>query len=423
MTRNVKVILGAVVVVGAGLLGLAIRGHSEAAPQGQDLVVQTALVKRAPLDVTAEAAGTVEPSDTVAVKSRASGEILALPADVGDQVTRGTLLARIDPRDVRNALAQAQANLEVAKAQLASDTAQLRRDSLLLKTNVITKQEYEQARLTAAQGQSDLIKARTNLELAQKNMADVTIVAPIDGTIIQRPVAPGQIIASASQPSGGTLLFLMANLARMQVRAMVDETDIGQVRPGQQAEVTVESYPGRQFPGMVKKIEPQALVTQSVTMFPVVIELENRDRMLKPGMNADVQIQVEERRVALVIPSDAIVDPTDASDMARPLGQSAESYVTAALAARDSVVKEDGKLARPGLVFVASGSRIEPRTVVLGAEDWQNTEVLDGLREGDRVLLASSLRRAEQSQRVAKTEGRKPGPIVPDLGRAGAAKE
>ncbi len=413
MKRRVQMIAGVVVVAGLALVGIAIRGRGAAAPAAQDLVVRTAVVHRAPLDVQAEAAGTVEPSDTVGVKSRASGEILELYADVGDRVKRGTLLAKIDPRDVKNALAQAQANLAVAEAQLAADTAQLRRAAVLLKSNVMTKQEYEQARLTAAQGESGLVKARTNLELARKNMADVEIAAPIDGTIIQRPVAPGQIIASASQtPSGGTLLFEMADLARMQVRAMVDETDVGQVRPGQQAQVMVESYPGRSFPGVVEKIEPQAVVDQSVTMFPVVIGLENRDRMLRPGMNADVQIQVQARREALVLPSDAVVDPTDAEDLARPLGKQAADVVSAALAARDSVAAGAGKLARPGLVFVATGSRIEPRTVVLGAEDWQSTEVLSGLEEGEHVVLTSSLRRVEQAQRVAAMEGGKPRAIV-----------
>src|SRR5690606_11892304 len=110
---------------------------------------------------------------------------------------------------------------------------------------------------------------------------------------------------------GGTPLMLMADLAQMQVRTLVDETDIGRIRPGQGARVLVEAYPGRVFAGEVLKIEPQAVVDQNVTMFPVLVLLDNRDRLLNPGMNAEVQVEIARREDVVTVPNAAIVGPRD----------------------------------------------------------------------------------------------------------------
>src|SRR5690606_10062403 len=134
----------------------------------------------------------------------------------------------------------------------------------------------------------------------------------IGGTIIQRSVEIGTIIASASQNiSGGTSLLQMADLSQMQVRTLVDETDIGQIRPGQVARVMVEAYPGRVFVGEVLKIEPQAVVDQNVTMFPVLVLLDNAERLLNPGMNAEVQIEIARREDVVTVPNAAGVGVRD----------------------------------------------------------------------------------------------------------------
>src|SRR5919108_456798 len=203
---------------------------------------------------------------------------------------------RATTRDVRNALAQAEADLEVARARLLTAEAQKKRSTELRAANVITEQEFESAAFEEANARAQFVKARTNLELAQERMSDVTIRAPIDGVIIRKDVEEGQIIQSASQNiSGGTTVLLMADLSQMQVRALVNETDLGKIQPGMTARVAVEAFPGRTFEGTVLKIEPQAVVEQNVTMFPVLVQLENRDGALKPGMNAEVIVEVARR--------------------------------------------------------------------------------------------------------------------------------
>jgi HlyD family secretion protein len=187
--------------------------------------LQTAAVEQRNLDVKVEASGTMQPPLIVDVKSKASGEVLKLYAETGDEVQAGKLLAEIDPRDVQNSFDQAQADLDVAKASLANATEQRKRADALRQSNVMTAQDYESATLQEANAKAQLIRAQTNLELAKQKLNDVKISAPISGTVITKTVEVGTIIASASQNvSGGTTLFQLANTDTMEVQALVDET-------------------------------------------------------------------------------------------------------------------------------------------------------------------------------------------------------
>jgi HlyD family secretion protein len=306
-------------------------GNGEAAERTGTPTRLTATVRRGDLVIRAEATGNVEPVRKVEVKSKASGEVLTLHADVGDQVQAGTLLAEIDPRDVRNNYNQVEANLEVARARAQIAEAQLDRSNQLLAASVITQQEHENARLDNTNAQAELVRAQTNFELAQLQLNDVSIRAPMNGTIIQKNVEEGAVIQSASQNvSGGTALFLMADLAEMQVRTLVDETDVGMLRAGLPAEVSVEAFAGRSFEGVISKIEPQAVVEQNVTMFPVIVSLDNSSGLLKPGMNAEVEVFIDEARDVLLVPNNAIVQTENVGPAAMALGLDVESLDLAA---------------------------------------------------------------------------------------------
>lgn len=301
------------------LLAVAACNGADAVEEAPGLTTMPAL--RDDLRLVAEATGLMEPVRTVEVKSKASGEILRLHVDTGDELEPGALLAEIDPRDVRNDFNQTEADLNVAQARVEISTAQLERSRLLLEAGVITEAEHESANLDFANAQANLVKATTSKELAELRLSDVTIRAPMAGTIIQKSVEEGQVIQSASQNvSGGTTLFMMANLAEMQVRTLVDETDVGQISADLTATVTVEAFPGRTFAGIVDKIEPQAEVQQNVTMFAVIVMIDNRGGLLKPGMNAEVEILVAERPNALLIPNNALVQFQEMAPAAMVLG-------------------------------------------------------------------------------------------------------
>ena len=310
-----------------GLLGLAAlglngcgRGEASEAPR-----LQASPVLRQNMRITAEATGSVEPVRSVEVKSKASGEVLRLYVDVGDYVEPGTLLATIDPRDVDNAFEQAVADLGVAEAKMEISRAQLGRSEQLFEAGVITQQEFESQRLDFANSQASLVKSQFNKELRELQKQDVTIRAPAAGTILTRNVEEGNVIQSASgSVSGGTALFIMANLAEVQIRVLVDETDMGQIKAGLEAAVQVEAYPGRTFPGVVEKMEPQAVNQQNVTMFPVIVRLDNTSGLLMPGMNAEVETLLVERPNVLVVPNNAVVQPQELAPAASVLGLNPE---------------------------------------------------------------------------------------------------
>jgi HlyD family secretion protein len=267
------------------------------------------------------ASGTIEPILTVDVKSKASGEIIEMNVQTGDDVKSGQPLATIDARIPRNNLAQADANLAVAQAQLTNAQAQLARSDTLFKAQAITETEYENAKLAYANANAAVVRARTDLENARDRMNDTRLRAPLAGTIIAKNVELGTVISSPSTDvGGGTVLFRMANLDTVQVRTQVDETDIGKVQPGYRATITVDAYPNQPFEGSVLKIEPQATVQQNVTMFPVLVRIANPDHRLKPGMNTEVEIHVGRRENVIAIPNAALRTQRDVASAAQVLG-------------------------------------------------------------------------------------------------------
>ncbi len=268
-------------------------------------------VERRNIVVSASASGAIEPVLTVDVKSKASGEIIAMHVQTGDDVKKEQQLAEIDPRIPRNNLAQAQANLAVAQAQLSNAKAQLARSDTLFKAQAITQTEYDQSKLDYANANAAVIRAQSDLENARDRMTDTKLRAPLAGTIIAKNVELGTVISSpTTDVGGGTVLFKMANLDTVQIRALVDETDIGKVQAGLLASITVDAYPNRPFEGSVLKIEPQATVQQNVTMFNVLVRIPNPNHLLKPGMNTEVEIHVGQRQNALAIPNAALRTPT-----------------------------------------------------------------------------------------------------------------
>src|SRR5204863_697512 len=231
------------------------------------------------------------------------------------------LLASIDPRIPRNNLAQAEANLAVAQAQLANAKAQQARSDTLFKAQAITQTEYDSAKLDYANANAAVIRARSDLENARDRMNDTKLRAPLAGTIITKNVELGTVISSpTTDVGGGTILFKMANLDTVQIRALVDETDIGKVQPGMLSTITVDAYPNRPFEGSVLKIEPQATVQQNVTMFNVLVRIPNPGHLLKPGMNTEVEIHVGRRDNALAIPNAALRTQRDVASAAQVLG-------------------------------------------------------------------------------------------------------
>lgn len=367
-------------------------------------------VERRDLEIRAEATGQIEPLRVVEVKSRVAGELKRITVETGNEVRQGELIAEIDPRDVRNAFEQAEADVEVARAEVSTAAAQRKRIENLAQAGVLSTQDLENIQLTETNARAQLLKAETNLRLAREKTGDVTIRSPISGTVIEKTVEQGQIIASASgNVSGGTTLVKLADLGSVRARALVDEIDIGRIAPGQPAAVTVEAYPGRTFRGSVTKIEPQAVVEQNVTMFPVLILLDNPDRLLKPGMNAEVSIDIASRQGVVAVPNGAVVSIREAPTAGAVLGLKDADVRSKLAALRQQRPEGRGGApavdptagARPGVVFVQGANGPEPKVVMLGLSDWDHTEIVRGLEPGTEVYLISVARLQQQQEQFS----------------------
>ncbi len=290
----------------------------------------TAGVERRTIEVAVSSAGIVEPLATVEVKSKASGEVLEVLVETGDTVDAGTLMVRIDPRTVRNRLDQTQAELQAALSRRDIARTQKHRVEALKEKGTLTQADLEQAVLDLANADAQVVAARVSVENARIALDDTDIRAPISGTIIFKPVEQGQVISSPTQDfAGGTLLMQMADLRQVQIRSLVDETDIGKIRPGMQASVSVASYPNQPFPGEVVKIEPQAVVEQNVTMFAVLVSIQNPEGLLLPGMNAEVEVSIARSEDVLTIPVMALRTSRDLDSTATILGRTVDELRTA----------------------------------------------------------------------------------------------
>jgi len=380
-------------------------------------VAQIVPVSTRDIVVSASAAGVIEPITTVEVKSKASGEIFEVRVETGDHVTTGQLLARIDPRVPRATLRQAEADLERAKAQLQVSEAQLRRAEGLFENQSITETEYENSMLAAANARAALVRAERDVEDARISFEDTDVKAPSNGVIIQRNVEPGTVISSAmSNVGGGTVLLQMANLDTVQVRSLVDETDIGKIQAGMDVTITVEAYPNRPFRGRVLKIEPQAEVTQNVTMFPVLVRIANPDGLLRPGMNAEVEVHVGERRGVIAIPNAALRTDRDWMSAAQVLGLDEEAVRQQLADARQAEQERQGSFGGTAATDGQPDSaEAAPEVCNFGGREMeapegitceQITEVFRKMREGGGPqALSGEDRRVFQAVRSAMGSG------------------
>ncbi|HEX6576329.1 MAG TPA: efflux RND transporter periplasmic adaptor subunit [Gemmatimonadaceae bacterium] len=303
----------------------------------QALTIPVEAVTRQTIVSSAEATGVVEPINVIEVKSKSSGQIVAMPVEIGSYVKAGDLLVQLDTRDTRNAYAQAKADLDAALIKLRVSKTARDRAAQLYKERIITSAENEAAEVDYANSQATVLRNRAALDLRAQGLEEATVRAPVAGTVIEKPVALGQVIASGTGTAGGgTTILRMADLTKIRVRAMVNETDIGKVRPGLPTTVTVDAYPDRPFNGTVEKIEPQATVQQSVTMFPVLISIDNIGGLLMPGMNGEVSIETERRDNTLAVSNDAVRSPQEAASVATMLGLNPDSVRAQLASARGS---------------------------------------------------------------------------------------
>ncbi|HEX6746422.1 MAG TPA: efflux RND transporter periplasmic adaptor subunit [Longimicrobium sp.] len=390
---------------------------------------RTSAVTRGNLSSSVSATGSLSAVTTVQVGTQVSGQVSAIYADFNDRVRRGQLLARIDPTLAEQAVADAQAGLERARAGVQQAQADYERNRPLFDSKVITAEEFQGYRYKLQVAQADLKSAEVTMLRARRNLGYTEIYAPIDGIVVERNVDVGQTVAASfSAPQ----LFLIANdLSQMQILASVDESDIGDIHQGQPASFTVQSYPDRTFHGTVRQVRLQSKTTENVVNYTAVVEVANPDGKLLPGMTATVDFETGAAQNALLVPNAALrftpsdeelkkagIDP-DSLQAARARRQGANANARAGQANQGpfggpgggnaGLRAAGGRGGRSsfGRIWVQdSTGKLSMVRVRTGLTDGKNTVVEGtGLKEGMKVIVGSNVASTAQTQQTSNPLG------------------
>ncbi|ALN59275.1 efflux transporter, RND family, MFP subunit [Lysobacter enzymogenes] len=300
--KRAAIAVAVLVLAGAGWHFYSQRSAEEAAG-----AYRTAKIERGDIRVTISATGALSAISTVDVGSQISGQVIDVLADYNDHVTKGQVIARIDPSTYEAQINQGNAQVANARASLATAQATLRnaeldyqRKSSLVKDQLIARSDADLARAALEQARAQLNGAQAQIEqqlastqTSRLNLQRTVIRAPVDGVVLTRSIEPGQTVAASLQ---APVLFQIAeDLSKMEIVLAIDEADIGQVKPGQAVNFTVDSFPDRKFRGAVQQVRLSATNTSNVITYPVVVAVDNADGVLLPGMTANAEIEVSHR--------------------------------------------------------------------------------------------------------------------------------
>ena len=389
-------------VVWLVLLALVLAGAAwwmQGGQSGSPLVsYDMAQAMRKTLIIRVQATGNIQPTTEVEVSSERSGVIRTVNVKANSLVKKGDVLAELDTERLEAELARDKASLAAAQARLADAKATLlekqmafKRSERLSSQGISSTQDLDTARAAQSRAEAGVVAAEADIKVAQAELAmretDITktrILSPVDGIVLKRDVEPGQTVASSLQ---APVLFTLAeDLARMQLEADIDEADIGAVKTGQKASFTVDAYPGKSFPAVIETIEYSPEVTDNVVTYKAVLTVDNKDLLLRPGMTATAQIEVQEVPNALTIPNAAL-------RYAPPKQAKPQSFNVSNLfiprmpkSERGQAPSADGERT----VHVLENGAMKPVTVHTGVSDGKDTEIVSGeLREGQDVIIAS----------------------------------
>ncbi len=353
---------------------------------------QTANVTRGPITQAVTATGTLNPVLNVQVGSQVSGNISKLFADFNSQVKAGQVVAQIDPALFQATVTQAEG--DVASAQAALELARLnaKRTQDLFTRKTSSQADLDQAMANLHQGEANVKIKQGALDKAKADLEHCTITSPIDGVVISRSVDVGQTVAASLQ---APVIFQIANdLAKMQIDSNVAEADVGVVQVGQDVDFTVDAFPTQTFHGKVVQVRNAPITVQNVVTYDTVIGVSNPDLKLKPGMTANVSIIAARKDNVLQIKNAALrYRPTEAG--ATEMGSRSPS----SRGGRGSSGRERTTSERT--VYVLSGSRPTPVQIKTGISDGVVTEVVEGLKEGDRVVTAEMAAKSQPASTPA----------------------
>ena len=395
-----KLPLAAALVAVTGLSAAAMYARRDAeAPR-----VATDVVSRGSILAVVTASGTIEAVDTVQVGSQVSGTIQSLGADFNSIVRKGQVLARLDPSLIQAEIERARANLLGAEAeveqlnvQLADAQTKLGRANELAARQLIAKSDLDAAAIAqrTAEAQvkasaAQVTQARAALSQAQVNLQKTVITSPIDGIVISRSVDVGQTVAASLQAP--TLFTIAADLRQMQLKASIDESDLGSIKDGQAVTFHVDAYPNDIFHGEVQQVRLNPVIESNVVTYAAIVSAPNLQLKLKPGMTATLTVEVARRDNVLRVPSAALKFKPTASALAA-LNQLVENSEGQSPRVRPvATAGSASPQGNHGTIWTYDGERLRQVQVTIGVSDATYTEVVDGdVHEGTALATRVTL--------------------------------
>lgn len=386
--KRIVVIAGTLAVAAACAYAWSKFSRDEAPPY------RFATVERGDIRAAVAATGALSAVTTVQVGTQVSGRVVEIHADFNDRVKKGQLIARIDPTLLEQAVRDAQASLERARAQYEQAEIEYQRNRRLFDGKVLTEIEFNTSKFGRAVAAANVKSAQVALDRARQNLAYTEIFAPIDGIVVERNVDVGQTVAANfSAPQ----LFLIAeDLSRMQILAAVAESDIGSIHEEQPVTFTVQAWPDNQFTGVVKKVRLQSTSTENIVNYTVVIEVANPEGKLLPGMTASVDFITGMAKNVLTVPNAALrFRPTEAM-LASVRTARAGSGAAARSRPAAGTAPARGDVRRPpdaaALWYLDGAGKLVRTRVRTGLSDGQRTEVSgDGIDAGLEVIVGTTM--------------------------------
>ncbi|MGB8657686.1 MAG: efflux RND transporter periplasmic adaptor subunit [Candidatus Zixiibacteriota bacterium] len=385
MNRNKKIMI----IVGVGILAIFVfvllffgRAKETQAKY------TTAKIERGDISVVVTATGTLNALTTVQVGSQVSGTISQLYADFNSTVKKGQLIAQLDPTFLKEQVAQSEADLEKANAQANQAKRDLDRAKGLSEKNLISQSDLDVAQTNYELALAGQKSSKATVERSITNLAYATITSPIDGVVISRNVDVGQTVAASL--SAPTLFTIANDLTKMQVETSIDEADIGKIQVGQKVDFTVDAYPDKHFAGSVSQIRLNPSVVQNVVTYTVIIDVDNPELLLKPGMTANVMILIDQREDVLKVRSAALkFTPSMQRKAKTPTQTTGNSYSANASPNRNPGRDFKKWASSPKVWILAKDGRPKPVLVQAGLSDGSVTEVIsDSLKEGEEVIIS-----------------------------------
>ena len=338
----------------------------------------TALVIQTNISFSVNAAGEISPAEQVSVRPEINGRIEELPVDIGDRVKKGSLLFKLDDKELQQQKASSLTAIERAKLELAKAERDYLRAKELLANSLISQELYDDTKTAYELAKNSLERANRDLAIIDERLTKTKVIAPFDCTVLTRPISVGQAVSGSGGFNSGTEVLTIADLNYMIINAHVNQADVPRLSVNQQVQVTVEAVAGLEVTGVVERIAPQATIRNNIKGFAARIRIENPDQRIRPGMTANVKIPVA----------------------------SADNVVAAPLAAVFTERNpETGVQER--YVYVQSGKVFEKRPVQVGVSDFFYAEIQNGLQSGEVVSL--ELPKEERERQAKAMAGLRPG--------------